>query len=70
MTDKARDLFVEGKALFKKVGALAVSVSEAGAEVVIDGAVVGVAPLEGPVFVEPGSTRRRRGGRGSAPGWM
>jgi hypothetical protein len=37
-----------------KVGVLNVTVNPPGAEVLVDGKVVGVAPLAGPVFVEPG----------------
>jgi len=40
-----------------KVGALVIKVEPAGAEVFIDGASVGTAPLPGPVYVEPGSHR-------------
>lgn len=37
-----------------KVGALAITVKPAGAEVLVNGLPVGKAPLSGPVFVEPG----------------
>ncbi len=40
-----------------QVGALKVSVSVAGAEVLVDGKGVGRAPLEGEVFVDPGEHR-------------
>ncbi|XYH99208.1 PEGA domain-containing protein [Sorangium sp. So ce1128] len=40
-----------------QVGAVTVTVSLAGAEVLVDGKVVGRAPLEGEVFVEPGEHR-------------
>ena len=40
-----------------KVGAVMVTVSPAGAEVLVDGEVVGVAPLVAPVFVEAGGHR-------------
>ncbi|WP_437999249.1 PEGA domain-containing protein [Sorangium sp. So ce185] len=40
-----------------QVGAVAVTVSMAGAEVLVDGKVTGRAPLEGEVFVEPGEHR-------------
>jgi hypothetical protein len=39
------------------VGTLRVSVSVAGAEVMVDGAVVGLSPLSAPVFVKPGAHR-------------
>ncbi|MGK3997088.1 PEGA domain-containing protein [Sorangium sp. So ce1024] len=40
-----------------QVGAVAVTVGMAGAEVLVDGKAVGRAPLEGEVFVEPGEHR-------------
>ncbi|KYF82603.1 hypothetical protein BE11_37025, partial [Sorangium cellulosum] len=40
-----------------QVGAVAVTVGTAGAEVLVDGKSVGRAPLEGEVFVEPGEHR-------------
>ncbi|WP_437571452.1 PEGA domain-containing protein [Sorangium sp. So ce542] len=40
-----------------QVGAVGVTVSMAGAEVLVDGKVTGRAPLEGEVFVEPGEHR-------------
>ncbi|WP_437571454.1 PEGA domain-containing protein [Sorangium sp. So ce542] len=40
-----------------QVGAVGVTVSMAGAEVLVDGKAVGKAPLEGEVFVEPGEHR-------------
>ncbi|WP_437731300.1 hypothetical protein [Sorangium sp. So ce1335] len=50
-----------------KIGTVTVQV-EAGAEVLVDGQAVGTAPLERPVFVEPGSRRfeARKPGTGSA----
>jgi hypothetical protein len=47
----ARKLLEEAKG---KIGALEIRVSEAGAEVLVDGVVVGSAPLADAVFVEPG----------------
>lgn len=44
MLDKAR----------AKVGALSITVDRAGAEVLVDGVMVGKSPLEGVLFVEPG----------------
>lgn len=41
----------------KQVGALSIKVEPVGAEVLVDGVSVGKAPLEGEVFVEPGSHR-------------
>ncbi|WP_434045500.1 MULTISPECIES: PEGA domain-containing protein [Sorangium] len=40
-----------------QVGAIKVSVTVAGAEVLVDGKIVGRAPLEGEVFVDPGEHR-------------
>jgi hypothetical protein len=48
----AEELLAQARA---KVGALTVRVEPAGAEVVVDGKVVGKAPLAGEVFVEPGA---------------
>ncbi|WP_437814801.1 PEGA domain-containing protein [Sorangium sp. So ce1078] len=50
-----------------QVGAVAVTVSIAGAEVLVDGKVVGRAPLEGEVFVEPGEHRVEARLEGYAP---
>ncbi|WP_437744133.1 PEGA domain-containing protein [Sorangium sp. So ce1504] len=47
----AEQRFAESRA---QVGAVAVTVGVAGAEVLVDGKAVGRAPLEGEVFVEPG----------------
>ncbi|KYF69769.1 tetratricopeptide repeat protein [Sorangium cellulosum] len=48
-----------------EVGALSIATLENGAEILVDGEVVGVAPLPGPVFVEPGwhTVSARRGHR-------
>jgi hypothetical protein len=48
----AEDRFQETK---QKVETLTIKVNVAGAQVLVDGKVVGVAPLEGPVFVDVGS---------------
>ncbi|WP_437897789.1 PEGA domain-containing protein [Sorangium sp. So ce124] len=50
-----------------QVGALRVTVSAAGAEVLVDGKAVGRAPLEGEVFVEPGEHRVEARLEGYAP---
>ncbi|WP_437307795.1 PEGA domain-containing protein [Sorangium sp. So ce388] len=50
----AEQRFAESRA---QVGAVAVTVGVAGAEVLVDGKPVGRAPLEGEVFVEPGEHR-------------
>ncbi|KYF61986.1 hypothetical protein BE11_43825 [Sorangium cellulosum] len=50
-----------------QVGAVAVTVGVAGAEVVVDGKAVGRAPLEGEVFVEPGEHRVEARQAGYAP---
>ncbi|WP_233561454.1 PEGA domain-containing protein [Sorangium cellulosum] len=50
-----------------QVGAVAVTVSTAGAEVLVDGKVVGRAPLEGEVFVEPGEHEVEARQAGYAP---
>ncbi|WP_437719796.1 hypothetical protein [Sorangium sp. So ce861] len=62
--DKAEGMLAEAKA---KIGTVTVQV-EAGAEVLVDGQPVGTAPLDRPVFVEPGSRRfeARKPGTGSA----
>ncbi|MDI1484748.1 PEGA domain-containing protein, partial [Polyangium sp. y55x31] len=57
----AEKMFAEAKS---KVGTLIVSVDEDGAEVQIDGKPVGTSPLNGAVFVEPGTrilTARKEG---------
>ncbi|WP_437980745.1 PEGA domain-containing protein [Sorangium sp. So ce117] len=48
-----------------QVGTLSIAASENGAEILVDGEVVGVAPLSAPVFVEPGmhTVSARRGQR-------
>ncbi len=38
-----------------KIGTLAISVSLNGAELMLDGKALGISPLEGPIFVEPGA---------------
>jgi hypothetical protein len=48
---EAQKLYAEARS---KIGMLVVTVDKAGAEVEVDGKVVGKAPLEDPVFVEPG----------------
>ncbi|XXT22116.1 PEGA domain-containing protein [Sorangium sp. So ce429] len=48
----AMETYVQARA---KVGAVIVSVNVPGADVVVDGARVGTAPLEDPVFLEPGA---------------
>ncbi|MDC0680720.1 PEGA domain-containing protein [Sorangium atrum] len=50
-----------------QVGALRVTVSAAGAEVLVDGKALGRAPLEGEVFVEPGEHRVEARLEGYAP---
>ncbi|WP_437753067.1 tetratricopeptide repeat protein [Sorangium sp. So ce1389] len=62
--DTAEEMLAEAKA---KIGTVTVQV-EAGAEVLVDGQPVGTAPLERPVFVEPGSRRfeARKQGTGVA----
>ncbi|MDC0680718.1 PEGA domain-containing protein [Sorangium atrum] len=50
-----------------QVGALRVTVSAAGAEVLVDGKAVGRAPLDGEVFVEPGEHRVEARLEGYAP---
>ncbi|WP_437798769.1 PEGA domain-containing protein [Sorangium sp. So ce693] len=51
---KAQQRFDESRA---QVGAVTVTVRVVGAEVLVDGKVVGKAPLEGEVFVDPGERR-------------
>ncbi|MDC0680716.1 PEGA domain-containing protein [Sorangium atrum] len=60
----AEQRFAESRA---QVGALRVTVSVAGAEVLVDGKAVGRAPLEGEVFVEPGEHRVEARLEGYAP---
>ncbi|WP_437756851.1 PEGA domain-containing protein [Sorangium sp. So ce1389] len=60
----AEQRFSESRA---QVGAVAVTVSVAGAEVLVDGKVVGRAPLEGEVFVEPGEHQVEARQAGYAP---
>lgn len=50
-SQEAQKLFREARS---KIGTLNVTVDVAGAEVVVDGKLVGKTPLEDPVFVEPG----------------
>jgi hypothetical protein len=56
--DKGQDMLAAGQKLFQearaKVGTLTVTVDRAGAEVAVDGKVIGTAPLQDPVFVDPG----------------
>ncbi|KYF50229.1 hypothetical protein BE04_19905 [Sorangium cellulosum] len=62
--DRAERMLTEAKA---KIGTVTVQV-EAGADVLVDGHPLGTAPLERPVFVEPGSRRfeARKPGTASA----
>lgn len=60
----AEKMFAEAKA---KVGSLIVTVDAEGAEVLVDGAAVGVAPLGGPIFVEPGARLIEARKEGMAP---
>ena len=50
-TEEAKKLYEQARG---NVGTLTLDVAEKGADIILDGKMIGAAPLEGPIFVEPG----------------
>jgi len=65
LRERARGMLEEAK---RHIAALTIDVGEAGVDILVDGKLVGQSPLEGPVFVEPGS-RLIEARRGTESGW-